>query len=81
MMNATINKETISFLPLLICALTFLSIYGGVIVFTPFEPFSMGMIIIIISAMIGFLITCALSPYGCPAGCNGYRLFRAPRQP
>ena len=80
-MNATINKETISFLLLLICALTFLSIYGGVIVFTPFEPFSMGMIIIIISAMIGFLITCALSPYGCTAGCNGYRLFRAHRQP
>lgn len=34
--------------------------------FSPYEPFSIGMIIIIASAIIGFLITCALSAYGCP---------------
>ena len=34
--------------------------------FSPYEPFSIGMIVIITSAIIGFLITCALSAYGCP---------------
>ena len=66
MMKVTINKETISSLLFLVCALTFLSIYGGMMAFSPYEPFSIGMIIIIASAIIGFLITCALSAYGCP---------------
>lgn len=66
MMKATINKETISSSLFLICALTFLSIYGGMMAFSPYGPFSIGMIIIIASAIIGFLITCALSAYGCP---------------
>ena len=65
-MKVTINKETISSLLFLVCALTFLSIYGGMMAFSPYEPFSIGMIIIIASAIIGFLITCALSAYGCP---------------
>ncbi len=66
MMKATINKETISSLLFLVCALTFLSIYGGMMAFSPYEPFSIGMIVIITSAIIGFLTTCALSAYGCP---------------
>lgn len=66
MMKVTINKENISSLLFLVCALTFLSIYGGMMAFSPYEPFSIGMIIIIASAIIGFLITCALSAYGCP---------------
>ena len=57
MMKVTINKETISSLLFLVCALTFLSIYGGMMAFSPYEPFSIGMIIIIASAIIGFLIT------------------------
>lgn len=65
-MKVTINKENISSLLFLVCALTFLSIYGGMMAFSPYEPFSIGMIIIIASAIIGFLITCALSAYGCP---------------
>ena len=65
-MKVTINKETISSLLFLVCALTFLSIYGGMMAFSPYEPFSIGMIVIITSAIIGFLITCALSAYGCP---------------
>ena len=60
MMKVTINKENISSLLFLVCALTFLSTYGGMMAFSPYEPFSIGMIIIIASAIIGFLITCAL---------------------
>lgn len=66
MMKVTINKENIFSLLFLVCALTFLSIYGGMMAFSPYEPFSIGMIIIIASAIIGFLITCALCAYGCP---------------
>ena len=66
MMKKIKNKENISSLLFLICALTFLSIYGGMMAFSPYEPFSIGMLIIIASAMIGFLIACALSTYGYP---------------
>ena len=65
-MKVTINKENISSLLFLTGALTFLSIYGGMMVFTPYEPFSMGMIVILAAAALGFLIACALSAYGCP---------------
>ena len=65
-MKVTINKENISSLLFLVCALTFLSIYGGMMAFSPYEPFSIGQIIIIARAMIGFLITCALSAYVSP---------------
>ena len=34
MMKVTINKETISSLLFLVCALTFLSIYGGMMAFS-----------------------------------------------